>query len=169
MANVSALVGRDSERIMLAEALRRCRSGRGGVVLISGEAGIGKTRLVDEVFGEWDGDVVRSTAERGGPAYAPLAKVASWIAGGGMLRRSTTALPAARLVGQLTPHAGDELESGDQGAGFLAAQAGWVDWIGTELVQYVTPGTFGRLKIAIVEGVFTTAEDTPKFGESTKW
>ena len=53
MAYVSPLVGRYSERIMLAEALRRCRSGRGGVVLISGEAGIGKTRLVDELFGEW--------------------------------------------------------------------------------------------------------------------
>jgi predicted ATPase len=83
VAYVSPLVGRESERIMLAEALRRCRSGRGCVVLISGEAGIGKTRLVDEVLGVWDGDVVRSTAERGGPAYAPLAKVASWVAGEG--------------------------------------------------------------------------------------
>ena len=55
MAYVSPLVGRDGERTMLAEALRRCRSGRGGVVLISGEAGIGKTRLVDELFGEWEG------------------------------------------------------------------------------------------------------------------
>jgi predicted ATP-dependent serine protease len=59
---------------MLAEALRRCRSGRGGVVLISGEAGIGKTRLVDEVFREWDGGCRRaghreSAAERLTSAY----------------------------------------------------------------------------------------------------
>ena len=64
MAYVSPLVGRDSEHIMLAEALRRCRSGRGGVVLISGEAGIGKTRLVDEVFGEWDGSCRRGRPPR---------------------------------------------------------------------------------------------------------
>ena len=45
---------------MIAEALRRCRSGRGGVVLISGEAGIGKTRLPEEVFG--DGTEVAAAA-----------------------------------------------------------------------------------------------------------
>lgn len=69
------MVGRDRERAALAEVLLRCRSGRGGVVLISGEAGIGKTRLVDEVLATWEGHVMRTTAVRGGGAYAPFAKL----------------------------------------------------------------------------------------------
>jgi hypothetical protein len=69
MTYFSPLVGRDSEHIMLAEALRRCRSGRGGVVPISGEAGIGKTRLVDEVFG--NGTEVAAAACRGDRCTRP--------------------------------------------------------------------------------------------------
>ena len=44
-ANV--LVGRDEERSRLLAALEEARAGRGRVVLIRGEAGIGKTRLLE--------------------------------------------------------------------------------------------------------------------------
>lgn len=44
-----AVFGRDAELAALDEALTLARSGRGQVVLIAGEAGIGKTRLVAEV------------------------------------------------------------------------------------------------------------------------
>ncbi|MEV8021854.1 AAA family ATPase [Streptomyces sp. NPDC086554] len=43
---VAAPVGRDSEVHQVLEAARRACAGHGGVVLISGEAGIGKTTLV---------------------------------------------------------------------------------------------------------------------------
>lgn len=45
----SALVGRADE---LAEMLRVCRSGPGGVTLLTGDAGSGKTRLLGEACGQ---------------------------------------------------------------------------------------------------------------------
>ncbi|HKX67628.1 MAG TPA: AAA family ATPase [Intrasporangium sp.] len=45
----AALVGRDAERAALDEAVRRSAAGSPSAVLVSGESGIGKTRLVTEV------------------------------------------------------------------------------------------------------------------------
>ena len=43
------LIGREAELSSLLEHLERARSGHGSTVLVSGEAGIGKTRLVEEL------------------------------------------------------------------------------------------------------------------------
>ncbi|MBW3562813.1 MAG: AAA family ATPase, partial [Actinobacteria bacterium] len=43
------LVGRSGELSALRAALQRARDGSASVVLLSGEAGIGKTRLVEEL------------------------------------------------------------------------------------------------------------------------
>ncbi len=40
------MLGRDAERAVLDEVLQRCGQNRTGVLLISGEAGIGKTTLL---------------------------------------------------------------------------------------------------------------------------
>jgi len=42
------MVGREPELIRLADLLDRAESGTGGFAVITGEAGIGKTRLVNE-------------------------------------------------------------------------------------------------------------------------
>ncbi|UQN08681.1 helix-turn-helix transcriptional regulator [Deinococcus sp. QL22] len=49
-ASTLVLIGRVPEQAALAHAVRRCREGRGGVLLISGEAGIGKTQLLETVL-----------------------------------------------------------------------------------------------------------------------
>ncbi len=44
-------VGRDTEYALLAERLRETTEGRGGAVVVEGEAGVGKTRLAEEFLG----------------------------------------------------------------------------------------------------------------------
>jgi predicted ATPase len=48
----SRLVGRDRELTILRERLAAALASRGSLVLIGGEAGIGKTTLADAVCGE---------------------------------------------------------------------------------------------------------------------
>jgi class 3 adenylate cyclase len=45
-------IGRSEERSLLRQAVARAIAGGGGVALIAGEAGLGKTRLVDEIATE---------------------------------------------------------------------------------------------------------------------
>ena len=44
----AAFVGRTAELDGLVEAFERASAGRGGVALVGGEAGVGKSRLVGE-------------------------------------------------------------------------------------------------------------------------
>jgi hypothetical protein len=47
-ASSAVLVGRDADLAALHDALKRTRSGEPSTVLVGGEAGVGKTRLVEE-------------------------------------------------------------------------------------------------------------------------
>jgi DNA-binding NarL/FixJ family response regulator len=47
MADSTALIGRREEQERLAQALQRADAGNGALILIAGEAGVGKTRLAD--------------------------------------------------------------------------------------------------------------------------
>ena len=82
------LVGRDDERARLVAAWHAAASGRPQLVLVTGEAGIGKTRLVDELRAH-AGAV---TAEaRGYPAEGPLAfgVATAWLRSGPVAARLT--------------------------------------------------------------------------------
>jgi DNA-binding SARP family transcriptional activator len=89
------LVGRADEWRRLLRAWRDADRGRAGLVIIRGEAGIGKTRLAEELI-EWcAGNRVRAVDARcyageGGLAYAPIA---AW------LKRDPMRPPLARLDG----------------------------------------------------------------------
>ena len=48
------MVGREGEFGALRRVMEEVRQGRGHVVCLTGEAGLGKSRLVDEVHSEWD-------------------------------------------------------------------------------------------------------------------
>jgi DNA-binding CsgD family transcriptional regulator len=52
------MVGRGDELSQLLGAVDRAREGRVGLVLVAGEAGIGKSRLVEEMMSRLDGDAV---------------------------------------------------------------------------------------------------------------
>jgi hypothetical protein len=69
-----SLVGRERERAALEAALARLRAGHGGPALVAGEAGVGKTRVVEGVLQGRGVVFVRGDApEQAPPPYGPIA------------------------------------------------------------------------------------------------
>src|SRR3954449_2043649 len=69
----SALVGRETERETLSQSIERARRGSGSLLLLCGEAGVGKTRLAEEVAADSSELVLRGAASSSGRApYGPL-------------------------------------------------------------------------------------------------
>ncbi|WP_162907773.1 ATP-binding protein, partial [Allorhizocola rhizosphaerae] len=75
MLTRSPLVSRAAEQQELGAALARCRAGVGGLVLVTGDAGVGKSRLVSEALAGWDGCVLRGAATMAGGPYAPIVDI----------------------------------------------------------------------------------------------
>ena len=68
------LIGRGIELDRLMEAMDRARQGTGGIVLLGGEAGVGKTRVTAELAGRCDDALVLagSTSHSGTAPYGPV-------------------------------------------------------------------------------------------------
>jgi ABC-type transport system substrate-binding protein/class 3 adenylate cyclase len=64
LRRLTPLVGRDHEVAVLDEVFSELSEGRGAIVAITGEPGIGKSRLAGEVRSRWE-DRVRSVAAQG--------------------------------------------------------------------------------------------------------
>ena len=76
------LVGREQERSELAAAVARAREGRGSLVLLAGEAGVGKTVLARAVLQESGLTVLQGASLQGGaPAYWALTTALPDLAG----------------------------------------------------------------------------------------
>ncbi|MGH2584417.1 MAG: ATP-binding protein, partial [Dehalococcoidia bacterium] len=99
-AGRTPLVGRQRERALLWERLRAAGRGEGGVTVVAGEPGIGKTRLLEEV--------------------AAQAKAAGWTVIGGRAYETEGLPPYLPFVEALTAWAGacsdEELAAGLGGA-----------------------------------------------------
>lgn len=78
------VVGRDGELEELAAALERAGDGDGGLVVVEGEAGIGKSRFIDEFVGR----ARRAGARVLGGSCLPFAESVPW---GGGPRRTRSA------------------------------------------------------------------------------
>ena len=117
-------VGRTSEVARLRAALEVARSGRPQVVVVSGEAGIGKSSLVDEVAGR---AVVEGWLRIGGTcleleggqiAYLPFVEaLRSLVAQVPPERVRPLLWPARDVIGRLLPELAIEPSPGASGAG----------------------------------------------------
>jgi DNA-binding CsgD family transcriptional regulator/tetratricopeptide (TPR) repeat protein len=73
MGTRTPLVGRDVERERLSRAVEGAAAGRGSIVLLAGEAGVGKSRLADEVAEGCPPPVLRAAAVEGASVpYGPI-------------------------------------------------------------------------------------------------
>ncbi|WP_369269058.1 AAA family ATPase [Streptomyces sp. R11] len=121
------LIGRDGELARLFTALERARDGEARAVLISGDAGVGKTRVLDEVAGRAarDGMVVLTghCVDLGdvGLPYLPFTEVLGVLAGDERFADVLTAHPVVgRLLGGGTDAVSDRLRLFEGVAGLLA-------------------------------------------------
>ena len=104
-----ALAGRQAETARLVERFQEAASGRGGLVMLAGEQGIGKTRLADEVAtrAERDGFTVlwgRCHEGESPPPYGPFAEALETHSAVADLDAVAADLgPAAGVVAQVVP------------------------------------------------------------------
>jgi len=113
----SALIGRDPQLRELRDALAAVHSGRGGLVLLSGEPGIGKTRLAEEAEAMARAESIRVLWGRcyemeGRPPFWPWVQILRTLAleiGPMQLAAEIDAdtLPLAHLVPDLHPYLRD--------------------------------------------------------------
>jgi DNA-binding NarL/FixJ family response regulator len=91
------LIGRGTDRAWLEDAARSAAAGRGGLVLLAGEAGVGKTRLAEAALRGSGVDVLRGAATATAtPPYGPVVAA---------LRSHLRSRPAAlRSCGPLRAH-----------------------------------------------------------------
>jgi tetratricopeptide (TPR) repeat protein len=124
-ANVRPFVGRSAELAQLTSALEAARSGHGSLILISGEPGIGKSRLIDELA-----DVARQRGCRvligrcwdggGAPAYWPWVQIVR--AGGGEFDELASFAhgPSGRSSAEMVTPDEARFQLFDRVAGFLS-------------------------------------------------
>jgi DNA-binding CsgD family transcriptional regulator len=125
-ATGTTLIGRATEREHLQNALERARLGSGGLVLLAGEAGVGKTRLADEVAEESGAPVLRGSANEG--ATAPYGLVVAALRT--YMRSSPNRLddigPLRPHLALLLPELGEQASATDRATLFEAIRCAFV-------------------------------------------
>lgn len=72
MEKGTPLVGRAAELARLGEAAEQARNGSGSLLLLCGEAGVGKSRLTAEAAGDWDLALRGAAADGSATPYGPI-------------------------------------------------------------------------------------------------
>lgn len=145
----AGLVGRERETALLHSAAEALRAGKGQLVLLSGDPGIGKTRLLDWLREQLGADVSwlegRCASYGGQPLYYPLAEaLRGWVGVDDVSRRAAT-LQRLGLEPNVLPylatllsaddtrsHSGSNGERDEFGAGLVRAYSSWIAGIGRE-------------------------------------
>ena len=110
MVRPCPVVGRDAERDLLRGRVGALTDGVGGAVLLTGEAGIGKSRLLGEVADAARAaglPVLRGRAVPGGGAYRPLAEALAPPLRAGPLPETPRLRPFRTALARLVPGAVD--------------------------------------------------------------
>ncbi|MDC0769798.1 helix-turn-helix transcriptional regulator [Streptomyces sp. HD] len=150
------LIGREDELVRLSGVLERARGGEAGAVLVAGDAGVGKTRVLDEVAGRAvsDGMIVLSghCVDLGdvGLPYLPFTEVLGVLAGDERFAGVLGAHPVVeRLLGGGTDAVSDRLRLFEGIAGLLAELSGiapvllvledlhWADQSSRDLLRFL--------------------------------
>lgn len=166
---IAPLFGREMERSLLARKLDALSAGRGGVVFIEGEPGIGKSRLVADLLEQSQARAFVTLIGRGNAleqrtAYhvwrAPIADLLGISTTGNPLERrekATASLAAAGLQPALVPllDAPLQLDLGDnditaQMEGEARAES--TNQLIVQLVQQATAGAQRRLVLVLEDG-----------------
>ena len=113
MTDATAIVGRQDKLAILGAALDAAAGGRGSVALLTGEAGIGKTRLAEEVASAARRrDLVvawgRTSADTGAPPLWPWVQVARSIADEGRHNDAEVPDPLTSLARSAGPGGGND-------------------------------------------------------------
>lgn len=113
-SELSPLVGRMAERAVLADAFKAAHGGERRMVVVTGEAGLGKTRLTTEF----------ATEAHGAGATVLYGRCDEEL--------SVPYLPWVESLGHLVEHGGDELLA-DLDEGTLASLARMLPWLRTRI------------------------------------
>ena len=103
------IVGREADRELVAGVMRRARAGSGGVVVISGAAGLGKSTLVGAATSGATDVVVGRATPPPAPALRPLCELASALVRRGADPEDDRLRVHRRALGLLAGDVGDPL------------------------------------------------------------
>ena len=111
MLRAQWIIGRDAERASVAAVLARARDGAGGCIVVTGEAGIGKSTLVREAIGDTVDVVTGRATPPPSPPLRPLCELASALVHRGASVEDDRLRVHRGALGLLLPGLGDPGES----------------------------------------------------------